>query len=215
MIIELPTFAGGEWRKYHLIWDKNPGKRRGVPPEAKRQIFREQGCRCAFCQKSICIDPADFDCDHIVPVKYGGPTCRSNLQLLCVRCHRKKSALERRREINVCNASVTMYMSGDAVRVSPHDISTLVETSSGVYCLEFGDLRIKFAPAGHKKRPVVTDAMRKKQKQTRIAHRDLLERVDVTKMGKEGYNLLLKRKTSRCATTEDLAKIQTNCLVNK
>lgn len=101
-----------------------------------------------------------------------------------------------------------MYMRGDAVRVSPQDISTLVKTSPGVYCLEFGDLQIQFARTGPKKRPVVTDAMRTKQKQTRIAYRDLLEKVDVTKMGKEEYNRLLKRKTSGCATTEDLVKIQ-------
>ncbi|CAN0348621.1 unnamed protein product, partial [Ectocarpus sp. 13 AM-2016] len=67
-----------------------PAKRRWIPPELKTQIFWEQCCRCAFCHKSMCIDPADFDCDHVIPAQYGGLTCRSNLQLLCVRCHRKK-----------------------------------------------------------------------------------------------------------------------------
>ncbi|CAM9116612.1 unnamed protein product, partial [Ectocarpus sp. 8 AP-2014] len=66
-------------------------KRRAVSMPLKMHIFQEQRGLCAFCKTNICMDPADFDCDHIIPVKYGGPTCRSNLQLLCVRCHRKKS----------------------------------------------------------------------------------------------------------------------------
>lgn len=43
------------------------------------------------------MDPANFDCDHILPISVGGQTCLSNLHLLCVRCHREKSARERTR----------------------------------------------------------------------------------------------------------------------
>ncbi|CAM9116534.1 unnamed protein product [Ectocarpus sp. 8 AP-2014] len=40
------------------------------------------------------------------------------------------------------------------------------------------------------------------------AAKALLDSVDVTRMGIEGYNLLMKKKIRGCATTEDMAKIE-------
>lgn len=210
MIVSLSTFAGGEWRKYHLKGGMKRGTRRGIPKLLKMHIFQEQRGLCTFCDKRICMDPADFDCDHIVPVKYGGPTCRSNLQLLCVRCHRKKSGLERRRDVAVCQPSITVCMSGGAVRVSPQDIRALVTSSRGVFCLQFGDLRLSFVckKTPPEKRPVVTDGMRDVQKQLRIVSSHLLDQVDITNLGEEGYNLLVNKKIQGGATQEDMAKIK-------
>lgn len=208
MTVQLSTFANGDWQKFLLKWNMKHVKRGVVPMPLKMHIFREQCGLCAFCKKHIFMDPADFDCDHIIPVKYGGPTCRSNIQLLCVRCHRKKAGLERRKSGD-CKPSIILCTSGDAVRVSPMDIADLVKTSvGGTFCLEYGDLNTNFARTGRKKRALVTDAIREKQKQNRIASREILEKVDVTKMGKETYNILLNRKIEGRATMEDLAKMQ-------
>ncbi|CAM9819937.1 unnamed protein product, partial [Ectocarpus sp. 12 AP-2014] len=59
-------------------------------------MYTDQHGACAYCKKQITQTPAEFDLDHILPVRHGGSTCRANLHLLCVRCHRNKSAIERR-----------------------------------------------------------------------------------------------------------------------
>lgn len=73
----------GETRVYQTsVWKK------------KRQIVinRAMGL-CESCDKEGRITPG-VEVDHIVPVSRGGTDEISNLQLLCVPCHRKKTANE-------------------------------------------------------------------------------------------------------------------------
>ena len=91
------TFHAGEWRKFYYHYVGEPSKRKQPSPEMRESLFLEQEGQCAFCKTGLRTDPADFDCDHIIPVRCGGPTCMTNLHLLCIRCHRAKSARERSR----------------------------------------------------------------------------------------------------------------------
>lgn len=91
------TFHAGEWRKFYYHCTGTPSKRKQPSPEMRESLFLEQEGQCAFCKTGLRTDPADFDCDHIIPVRCGGPTCMPNLHLLCIRCHRAKSARERSR----------------------------------------------------------------------------------------------------------------------
>jgi 5-methylcytosine-specific restriction protein A len=51
--------------------------------------FRRDPC-CAECGR---VD-GDWEADHIVPLVDGGLHCPTNIQRLCVECHRAKTALE-------------------------------------------------------------------------------------------------------------------------
>jgi 5-methylcytosine-specific restriction endonuclease McrA len=57
-------------------------------------LFDRQGGVCARCREPLV---GSFDVDHINPRSRGGSDDLDNLQLLCISCHRKKTALERRR----------------------------------------------------------------------------------------------------------------------
>ncbi|CAN0271530.1 unnamed protein product, partial [Ectocarpus sp. 6 AP-2014] len=78
-----------------LAGQVSPVKRGVAPARVKAELYATQDGACNFCRKAISLRPCDFDVDHIVPVKFGGPACRSNLHLLCVTCHRAKSGFER------------------------------------------------------------------------------------------------------------------------
>ncbi len=54
----------------------------------KQRLFGEQKGRCAACGNNPGYD--NMDVDHIVPKSKGGTDHRSNLQLLCAGCNRKK-----------------------------------------------------------------------------------------------------------------------------
>lgn len=101
-----------------------------------------QDSKCNYCRDPIRIYPsANCDCDHIIPVKYGGSCDLHNLQLLCVSCHRLKSRMERKkvsRVVNidgatdgrlyvVCGDSEVNHITG---KVQPGDFMTL---TAGAY----------------------------------------------------------------------------------
>lgn len=51
---------------------------------------------CRHCrERGLTVAGEEFD--HIVPLRFGGKTERSNMQWLCIPCHRAKSAEECRR----------------------------------------------------------------------------------------------------------------------
>ncbi|CAM9673254.1 unnamed protein product, partial [Ectocarpus sp. 12 AP-2014] len=70
---------------------RRSSQRKVTTPSMRDLMFADQKGECNDCRKAITQCPGDVDYDHIVPVKHGGPTCRANLQLLCVSCHRTKS----------------------------------------------------------------------------------------------------------------------------
>ncbi|CAN0037389.1 unnamed protein product, partial [Ectocarpus sp. 6 AP-2014] len=62
----------------------------------KETLMEKQGSKCNYCSGPIQLYPgSNCDCDHIIPVTYGGSSDIDNLQLLCVPCHRIKTGLER------------------------------------------------------------------------------------------------------------------------
>jgi 5-methylcytosine-specific restriction endonuclease McrA len=53
-------------------------------------ILAAQRGKCAICRTSL--RGADYQVDHIVPLKLGGSNNRRNLQCLCVKCNNAKAA---------------------------------------------------------------------------------------------------------------------------
>lgn len=88
----------GNWFPFGYIGpDRNivPGKRRAVSEFQTQELFREQGDSCASCGCDVFMGKlSNADVDHIIPLRLGGSCCTSNLQILCVTCHRRKTALE-------------------------------------------------------------------------------------------------------------------------
>jgi len=66
--------------------------KRAVSTLAWKEIGFIQGWRCAGCADML--EPT-MEVDHIVPLEQGGRDCLENLQLLCVKCHARKSRDER------------------------------------------------------------------------------------------------------------------------
>lgn len=72
-----------------------PEVRRHISPLNNQLLLHRQRSRCNACAKSIQLKPfASCDADHIIAVSRGGKTTLENMQLLCVPCHREKSARE-------------------------------------------------------------------------------------------------------------------------
>lgn len=71
--------------------------KRNVSQGVKKQVAASQHFRCAVIENYSCplngnpFDEAGYDIDHIVPLSEGGTNDASNLQALCVSCHRVKS----------------------------------------------------------------------------------------------------------------------------
>ena len=91
----------GLWRP--MMWvgpSKNitPSSRKRVRPTIVSSLMKEQKQRCKACGTPVSTgDYNNCDVDHIIPLVYGGTNDSSNLQIVCVPCHRKKSSLECRR----------------------------------------------------------------------------------------------------------------------
>lgn len=75
---------------------RNPYRRAYKSAEyaRNRQIrFERSRGRCNSC--NIALDPAEWECDHIVPLKDGGTNALENLVVLCKPCHRAKTQRDR------------------------------------------------------------------------------------------------------------------------
>ncbi|MDH3026827.1 HNH endonuclease signature motif containing protein [Gordonia alkanivorans] len=60
----------------------------------RAQVIIRDGNRCANCGANG--DTTRLECDHVTNVKRGGDDSLANTQLLCVDCHRTKTAAEAR-----------------------------------------------------------------------------------------------------------------------
>ena len=69
--------------------DKTP--RIPIPAEVKKYVFDRNGYQCQSCQK-IDLSAKNLQIDHIIPLDKGGTNDISNLQTLCAKCNREKSA---------------------------------------------------------------------------------------------------------------------------
>lgn len=70
-----------------------PGSPNRLRYDNRFTVIQRDGLRCRWCNKY----GKDFlTTDHIIPRRMGGSNKAHNLQLLCRRCHRKKTSLERK-----------------------------------------------------------------------------------------------------------------------
>lgn len=77
-----------------------PVQRSSISSMDRNSVMIRQSNKCNSCNDKICLYPfANADLDHIIPLSLGGKNVVSNLQLLCVMCHRHKTALENERNI--------------------------------------------------------------------------------------------------------------------
>ena len=69
--------------------DKTP--RIPIPSEVRRYVFERNNYQCQDCFK-IDLTGKKLEIDHICPLAQGGANDMSNLQTLCDKCNREKSA---------------------------------------------------------------------------------------------------------------------------
>lgn len=75
----------------------------------KQMILRRQGGKCSCCGDRIHLYPfPNCDADHILGVARGGLTTLENMQLLCVRGHRSKTAHEARNCLKMVELDVQL-----------------------------------------------------------------------------------------------------------
>ena len=97
---------------FHAVWSSRKGlwfphmwvgphrnvrvtKRSSVKPSVVDEILQEQENKCRLCQNDVFVGTySNSDVDHVIPLKHGGSSSKGNLQVLCVTCHRRKTALE-------------------------------------------------------------------------------------------------------------------------
>lgn len=56
----------------------------------RKELWKAQGKRCAYCHAPLRIHEATFD--HVIPRAHGGTSRQSNLVIACWDCNRRKGA---------------------------------------------------------------------------------------------------------------------------
>ena len=86
---------------------KGASARTSIKPQLIKELLEEQESSCRLCRTDVFMGTySNSDVDHIIPLKHGGSCQKGNLQVLCVTCHRRKTALE-------CKKVVTLMGSPD------------------------------------------------------------------------------------------------------
>ena len=104
-----------------------PTPRRSVGHETTAKLLELQGDSCIICNCDVSIKSLNCDVDHIIPLHLGGSNSITNLQVLCVPCHRRKSAFESRKVRN--NALVP-----DSIKLEPGSIYIARDDVTGSIC---------------------------------------------------------------------------------
>ncbi len=74
------------------IWLRIMSQRKSIADSVKKHILWKQQYKCKICETKL---DNTFELDHAHPLFSGGTNEINNLQILCARCHRWKSKLER------------------------------------------------------------------------------------------------------------------------
>lgn len=108
-----------------------PESRKRVKPYVVKSLMDDQCGKCRICRDRVFTgEYSNADVDHIIPLIHGGTNHKSNLQIICVPCHRKKSSLESRRVVSVMSDPGVSW-----------DRSTVYVTNTHVH-YDMGDLDI-------------------------------------------------------------------------
>lgn len=70
-------------------------KRVPISDDTKNLLLEEQECKCAIESCGTVLTLGNSHCDHIKPFANGGTNDPENLQMLCIACHKEKSAAEK------------------------------------------------------------------------------------------------------------------------
>lgn len=75
---------------------RNPYRRKYRDPEYaknRQHRFERAHGKCEAC--GLPLMPAEWECDHLIPLRDGGTNAVENLRVLCKPCHQRKTRLER------------------------------------------------------------------------------------------------------------------------
>lgn len=94
----LPVYRGNGLKPVACVGPSHnlrPEARKHLTQIQKQLILQRQHSTCNACGERIQLYPyANCDAGHVIGVCRGGKTVPANMQLLCVKCHRNKSARE-------------------------------------------------------------------------------------------------------------------------
>ena len=82
----------------HDTQEQEQRRRRTIPEKVKRAVWRRDHGRCVGWvtdpagNEVQCGSQSDLEYDHIIPFSKGGSNTERNIQLLCERCNRTKTA---------------------------------------------------------------------------------------------------------------------------
>lgn len=76
---------------------RNPYRRKYRDPayaKNRQHRFERARGRCENC--GIHLETGEWECDHLIPISRGGSHGIENLRVLCIPCHRAKTAADRK-----------------------------------------------------------------------------------------------------------------------
>lgn len=65
-----------------------------IPPRVRMRVYERAKGACAKCGRPPILGLEAREYDHAIPIILGGENRESNLQLLCVPCHKEKTKLD-------------------------------------------------------------------------------------------------------------------------
>lgn len=66
---------------------QSTSQRQPIPSSVKKAVWKRDGGKCVNCGSEV-----ELEYDHIIPVAKGGSSTIQNIQILCKKCNRRKSA---------------------------------------------------------------------------------------------------------------------------
>lgn len=92
--------SGYENRKNHKQIS-NASKRPGISWQRKFELLMRQECKCNKCGTLLSLN--NYDSDHVIPWYISFDNSDSNLQILCLICHRTKTKKEHKERLTKTN----------------------------------------------------------------------------------------------------------------
>lgn len=128
-----------------------PVPRANIKPHVIQELMEEQESKCHLCSTDVSRGTySNSDVDHIIPLKHGGSCNKGNLQVLCVTCHRRKTALECKKVVAIMGSKDVTWVDGvvymtnthvhhdvpNIPRSDPHDAMEVLGSGPGLFVLD-------------------------------------------------------------------------------